>query len=85
MPGHTHPAYEDAATDTLLSVDQVAVRLGLSTITVRRILRRGELPAVRIGGSVRIRPSDLERLIAQASTDVRDHQEQRGQTEEPAA
>lgn len=44
----------------LLSVDQVALRLGLHVKTVRAYVRDGRLKAVRIGKSYRIARADLE-------------------------
>jgi excisionase family DNA binding protein len=44
----------------LLTVDEVAKRLRLHPITVRRHIRSGRLPATRIGRSVRVREEDIE-------------------------
>ncbi|MGO9389100.1 helix-turn-helix domain-containing protein [Rhodoblastus sp.] len=46
----------------LVTVQQAAVLLNVSPRTIRRLIAWGELAAVRIGGSVRIRPAELERL-----------------------
>ncbi|HEX3804136.1 MAG TPA: helix-turn-helix domain-containing protein [Solirubrobacteraceae bacterium] len=46
--------------DPLLTVDEVASRLSLSTATVWKMLRAGELPARRIGRTYRIVPTELE-------------------------
>jgi excisionase family DNA binding protein len=51
------------APNNLLTTKQVAERLALSEPTVRRLARRGFLPRVRIGGSVRFRESDIGRII----------------------
>ena len=45
--------------EPLLTLKQVAVVLGLSERSVRRIIQAGDLPAIRIGGSPRIRSADL--------------------------
>jgi excisionase family DNA binding protein len=45
--------------DRLLSVSEVAEHLGVSTATVYKICKRGDLPHVRIIDSIRIRPSDV--------------------------
>jgi excisionase family DNA binding protein len=37
-----------------LSVDEAAARLGMSPKTIRRLIDSGELPAVRVGSSIRI-------------------------------
>jgi excisionase family DNA binding protein len=46
--------------ERLLTVDEVAERLRVHPITVRRHIKAGRLRAVRIGRSVRVRPHDLE-------------------------
>ena len=48
----------------LLHVDEAATILNVSSKTIRRLLARGDLKAVRIGRLVRIRFSELENLIA---------------------
>ncbi|WP_088289402.1 helix-turn-helix domain-containing protein [Kineosporia sp. A_224] len=47
----------------LLAVDEVAERFRSSEKHVRRMIRRGELPCVRIGRLVRVRVSDVEAVI----------------------
>jgi len=49
-----------AKPDTLLSIPAVAGRLDVSVPTVRRLIRRGELPALRVGSQIRIDPYELE-------------------------
>jgi len=44
---------------SLLSVNDVAAQLGVSTKTIRRIIARQELPFLRIGRLIRIRQTDL--------------------------
>jgi excisionase family DNA binding protein len=46
----------------LLSVKQVANRLGCGTTTVWSLVREGSLRAIRIKGVVRIRPEDIEKF-----------------------
>ncbi len=49
-----------------LTVEQVAERFQISTETVRRWIRAGELPVLDLGGTktgYRIKDSDLERFI----------------------
>lgn len=48
----------------LLTKPEVGHALGLSTRTVENLLAAGELPGVKIGRSIRVRPSDLETFIA---------------------
>ena len=54
--------------EKLLKANEVAVLLGISRSAVFNLWRRNELPAVRIGKSVRCRPSDLEAYVANNST-----------------
>jgi excisionase family DNA binding protein len=55
----------------MMSPQEVAKRLGVARVTVYQWVRRGKLPAVRVGGKLLIRPSDLEcvlqEYVAQAS------------------
>jgi excisionase family DNA binding protein len=44
----------------LLSVRAVATRLGVSEKTVRRLVGRGELPALHVGAQLRFSPVELE-------------------------
>jgi excisionase family DNA binding protein len=46
----------------LLTVDEVAKRLRLHPITVRRHIKSGRLPATRIGRRVRVKEEDIERV-----------------------
>lgn len=47
-------------TDTLLTAAEVAQQLRVSTMTVYRLIRSGELAAVRVGRNYRVRAGDLE-------------------------
>lgn len=46
--------------DQLLTVAEVAELLRVSTMTVYRLIRSGELPAVRVGRNYRVRRGDLD-------------------------
>ena len=48
----------------LLTVPEVATRLRVPTQHAYELARRGELPSVRFGKYVRVRPADLETWIA---------------------
>lgn len=48
----------------LLTVAEVAGTLRVSTMTVYRLIKAGELPAMRIGKSYRLRPADVDRFLA---------------------
>ena len=54
--------------DTFLTVAEVAGILKLNQQTVRNWIDQGSLPALRVGRRVRIRRSDLERVLEQGST-----------------
>ena len=47
----------------LLTVADVAARLSVSMKTVRRLINRGELRAVRIGRVIRVRADEVKRLV----------------------
>lgn len=64
-------------TDTLLTAAEVADELRVSTMTIYRLIRSGELPAVRVGRNYRVRARDLEtyleaQVVDPASVDLRD-------------
>jgi excisionase family DNA binding protein len=60
----------DTPDTAMLSPAEVAVRCGVHVETVRRAIRSGQLPAVRIGSRLRIDPSDLN---SWGATSERDH------------
>jgi len=47
----------------LLRASEVADRLGISLTFSYLLMQRGEIPTVRLGRAVRVRPSDLEQYI----------------------
>ena len=47
----------------LLTVDEAAQALRLHPSSLRRIIRRGKLPLIRIGRAQRVDPEDLRRFI----------------------
>jgi len=49
--------------DRLVSLREASVRLSVSPITLRRWIRQGLLPSVRLGGTRRLRAGDIEALI----------------------
>lgn len=53
----------------LLTAAEVAEDLRVSTMTVYRLIRRGELPAVRVGRNYRVRAADLEAYLADQVVD----------------
>jgi excisionase family DNA binding protein len=56
-------------TDRLLTARELGEQLGVSTETVLRWTRRGELPAIKLpGGAIRYRPDILERWLDEHET-----------------
>lgn len=47
----------------LLTLEEAASLLSLSPRTLSRLLRRGEIPTVRIGRLVRVRTSDIHSWV----------------------
>ena len=47
----------------LLTVEQAAQRLSISSRTVGRMYRSGQIPYVKVRGRVRINPKDVEKYI----------------------
>lgn len=54
----------DEVDEQLYRVRTAAERAAVSESTIRRLVAEGALPAVRVRGRLRIRRSDLSRLIA---------------------
>ena len=54
---------EEKTLSGLLNAQDVAAALNMGLSTVYLLVERGELPSIRIGRSVRIRPGDLEKFI----------------------
>lgn len=51
-----------------VTVGEVAELLRVSNMTVYRLVQAGELPAVRVGRSYRIREEDVDRYLAASFT-----------------
>ena len=56
---------DDKVEVLLLSVAQAAVSLGLGRTKVYELIDRGELPVVRIGRAIRLRPESLRVWVEQ--------------------
>lgn len=54
---------------TLLTAAEVAERLRVSTMTIYRLIRSGELPAVRVGRNYRVRAGDLDTYLEEQVVD----------------
>lgn len=62
---------DTTVTDSFLSPDDVARRIGLSRRAVYDAIRRGELPAMRLCGRLRISPAELEAWLTAGATAAR--------------
>lgn len=51
-----------------VTVAEVAATLRVSNMTVYRLVQSGQLPAMRVGRSYRIREEDLDRYLAEQFT-----------------
>lgn len=55
----------------LLRPDEVAARLTVSIITVRRLIKAGDLKAIKVGKALRIRPDDLDDYLRRSVVEVK--------------
>jgi excisionase family DNA binding protein len=53
-----------------LTVAEVAELMRVSTMTVYRLIKGGEIAAVRVGRSYRIREDDIDRYLASGYTEA---------------
>jgi excisionase family DNA binding protein len=53
----------ETAARPLLKVTEVAQRLGVSRMTIYRLISTGELPAVRVAGALRVDQVELDRYV----------------------
>jgi excisionase family DNA binding protein len=53
--------------DRLLTVGEVADAMRVSNMTIYRLIKSGQLAAVRVGKNYRIRESDVNRYLAERS------------------
>jgi excisionase family DNA binding protein len=53
-----------------LTVQEVAELLRVSTMTVYRTIKAGDLPAVRVGRAFRVRDTDVDAYLAARFTQV---------------
>ncbi len=58
-------ADDATVTPLLLRLERTAEALDCSPTTVKRLVRCGDLPAVKVGGSTRIRVEDLRAFVEQ--------------------
>jgi excisionase family DNA binding protein len=58
------------AGDRLLTVAEVAGTMRVSNMTVYRLIKNGDLPALRVGRNYRIRESDVDAYLSDRSVQV---------------
>ena len=56
--------------DRLLTAAEVAATMRVSNMTVYRLIKTGDLPALRVGKSYRVRESDVVEYLAERSVKV---------------
>lgn len=66
-----------AAHDPLWTVAEVADHMRVSSMTVYRLIKANQLPAVKVGKNYRIRSTDLQTYLT-ASLTVRGHAQGEG-------
>jgi excisionase family DNA binding protein len=58
------------ASDRLLTVGEVAATMRVSNMTVYRLIKSGQLPAIRVGKNYRIRESDVDAYLSDRAVRV---------------
>jgi len=53
---------------TFVTVDEIARELRVSKMTVYRLIERGDLPATRVGRSIRIKVADYHAYMKREAT-----------------
>lgn len=59
---------ETTSSDRLITIPDVADRLAVSKRTVERLVAAGEIAVVRLGGSIRFLPADIDELVRRRRT-----------------
>ena len=62
------PLSQTHARASFMTVAEVADLLRVSSMTVYRLIKAGDLPAVRVGKSFRVREDDVDRYLASRYT-----------------
>ena len=60
--------------DVLLTVAEVAQHMRVSNMTVYRLIKSGQMPALRVGKNFRIRTRDLAAYLEASQTRVEESQ-----------
>jgi excisionase family DNA binding protein len=61
---------ESFASARFLTVQEVADLMRVSSMTIYRLIKSGDLPAVRVGRSFRVRDADVDAYLAQRYTEA---------------
>ena len=61
-------AEDSFATARFLTVQEVADLMRVSSMTVYRLIKAGDLPAVRVGRSFRVRDTDVDTYLSSRYT-----------------
>lgn len=56
--------------EPLLTVGEVASLMRVSNMTVYRLIKAGQLAAIRVGKNYRIRRTDVDRYLSERSVNV---------------
>lgn len=56
-------------TDGMLTVRQIAERLGVSKMTVYRLIHAGDIPGIQVGRSYRVSVRDFDDYLGRVRTD----------------
>lgn len=64
------PLAQSNARSRLLTVAEVASLMRVSTMTVYRLIKAGDLAAIRVGKSYRIKEDDVDAFIAARYTEA---------------
>jgi excisionase family DNA binding protein len=59
--------------EPLLTVGEVAQIMRVSNMTVYRLIKSGQLAAIRVGKNYRIRRNDVQRYLTDRAVRVEDH------------
>jgi excisionase family DNA binding protein len=62
------------ASEPLLTVNEVAQAMRVSNMTVYRLIKSGQLAAIRVGKNYRIRRADLERYLTERAVRVEEEE-----------
>ena len=64
------PLAQSQGRSRFLTVAEVAGMLRVSTMTVYRLIKGGQLPAARVGKSYRVSEEDVDRFLASTYTEA---------------